>query len=267
MEKQGSWPGCTQVRAVIEQIRAAAAGRPKGVCVRGPLFRQVTPGGPSRTCRSPISTVPRSASGISRPPPGRQQGACVQPAAGRARLGVPAPWWWRSPAGHALPGRLDHHGGRPPGSHLHLIIHPVMNVARDAGERLCARGGARRAGRGRRLRVDHAPGVDRRTDLGDLVALQQGRIRRTCSTTCVPRSATGRPCAKRLAGGITARLAELPDSIDAETQEVHAFLDWLAATTTSCCWAARDMRWSRPARATGCRIVPGSGLEPAARRR
>ncbi|MFB1030998.1 MAG: NAD-glutamate dehydrogenase, partial [Thauera sp.] len=140
---------------------------------------------------------------------------------------------------------------------LHLIIHPVMNVARDA------EGGfvrvAERAEQGEGIGFEsimHLE-VDRRTDPGDLAALQQG-IERVLADV---RAAVGdwNAMRERLAG-ITSGLDELPGGIDAdEAQEVRAFLDWLAADNFVLL-GCRDYALVESGEGNELRIVAGSGL-------
>ena len=140
---------------------------------------------------------------------------------------------------------------------LHLIIHPVMNVARDADGSFVRVAGhdEQEAGIGFES-IMHLE-VDRRTDAGDLAALQEG-IEHVLGDV---RAAVGdwSTMRARLAE-ITAGMAAVPASIDAgEAQEVRAFLDWLAADNFVLL-GCRDYALVEGGEGNELRIVPESGL-------
>ena len=125
-------------------------------------------------------------------PPGRAQGARVQPDARRRRLGLAPHHRAGGQRRHALPGRLGLAGDRAPGA----------VAAPDRASDL--RGAARRArraavGRAARHAAPQPPReswmyieVDRVVDAQQRQAL--ARASSACWPTCAPRSATGSPC-------------------------------------------------------------------------
>ena len=110
---------------------------------------------------------------------------------------------------------------------LHLIIHPVMNIQRDAQGRLQHVRERGEQGEGACLESIMHLEVDRRSDPADLSALQQGLEHVLADV----RAAVGDwPAMRSRLGEIIDGLAACPASVDAaEVDEVRAFLEWLAA--------------------------------------
>ena len=259
METREAGRLATQVEAVIEQIRTRMpAEQAEGVCAfASRFFAQVAPedledlpvGDLYGAVLSQWHFVAR-----------RQDGSKVR--AFNPRLDEHG---WECPhtvveiAGEDMPFLVDSitmEVARQ-GLTLHLIIHPVMNVARDAEGgfvRVAERG---EQGEGVGFESIMHLEVDRRTDPGDLVALQQGIEHVLADVRAAVRDWSA--MRERLAG-ITAGLDELPVSIDAEeTQEVRAFLDWLAADNFVLL-GCRDYALVETGEGNELRIVPGSGL-------
>ncbi len=139
---------------------------------------------------------------------------------------------------------------------LHLIVHPVMSVRRDAAGRLTDLLAPSAAGDGRYESVVHAE-VDRRTDAACLTALHEGLLR----TLGDVRSAVDdwRRMQHRLVG-VAAEVEQNPPPQDAaQTVEDRAFLQWIVeGNFTLLGYRCYDLVVEGGKDAL--RIVPGSGL-------
>ena len=138
---------------------------------------------------------------------------------------------------------------------LHLIIHPVLMVVRDAEGVLLrlARNGDTDAGRESVMHLE----VDRRTDRAELLALQQG-LEQVLGD--VRASVSDWPQMRDRMRDIIGGLVDMPASIEAdELAEARDFLDWLAADNFVLL-GCRDYALTRGEGGDELRIVSGSGL-------
>ena len=109
------------------------------------------------------------------------------------------------------------------GLSLHLIVHPIFAVQRDAQGVLQSVAAAMRAAAAARI-VD----VHRGRSRGRCAAAPRWPAASSaCWPTCAPRSATGSPCSRACTRPRGARERPAPVDRD-EAQESRAFLDWLA---------------------------------------
>ena len=138
---------------------------------------------------------------------------------------------------------------------LHLLIHPVLKVVRDAGGVL-----VRLAGDGdadaQHESIMHLE-VDRRSDEADLQALQQG-LEQVLSD--VRAAVSDWQSMRERMHDIIAGLASTPPSIEAdEAAEARDFLQWLTADNFVLL-GCRDYALTSAEGEYALRIVPGSGL-------
>ena len=155
---------------------------------------------------------------------------------------------------------------------LHLIIHPVIKVQRDAQGRFVRFGsdGADAAGAGAEGAGGKGAGgkgagfesimhleVDRRTDPADLAALQAG-IEHVLADVRV--AVSDWPAMRTRLQEITAGLDTLPTALEsADATEVKAFLQWLAEDNFVLL-GCRDYTLASTEEGNELRIVPNSGL-------
>ena len=138
---------------------------------------------------------------------------------------------------------------------LHLIIHPVLRVARDADGRLLRLAEAGDAD-ARSESVMHLE-VDRRTDQADLKALREGLERVLADV----RAAVGDwPRMRERMQEIIADIDAIPAAVDAEERaEARAFLEWLA-NDNFVLLGCRDYDLVSSEEGNELRVVTGSGL-------
>ncbi len=139
---------------------------------------------------------------------------------------------------------------------LHLIVHPVMKVRRDAQHRLVELARSRAEPEGRYESLIHVE-VDRRTDPARLAELQSGLLRILGDV----RAAVDDWRAMRAKlEAVVSELADSPAPVDpAELAEDQAFLRWLADDNFTLL-GQRDYDLVDDDGQDALRVVPGSGL-------
>ncbi|QID17062.1 NAD-glutamate dehydrogenase [Nitrogeniibacter mangrovi] len=137
----------------------------------------------------------------------------------------------------------------------HLIIHPVMKVARDAGGELQSIAGTQRDDAGRLESIIHAE-VDRRTSAADLEALEAG-LRKVLADVAVAVE-DWRKMQHRVIEAIT-EIEEQPPQGVASTEEERAFLQWVANDHFTFL-GHREYVLTEEDGETQLRAVPDSGL-------
>ena len=160
--------------------------------------------------------------------------------------------------GHDMPFLVDSSTmevGRQ-GLGLHLVVHPVMRVARDAKGRLQSVAAPAGTGDGRLESFIHLE-VDRQTDPARLHEIELGLARVLGDVRATVED--WRPMQERLQG-LIAELASAPPPLPAEeVDEAHAFLEWLLDNHMTLL-GFRDYDLVRDGGEDVLRIVKGSGL-------
>ncbi|HVL35884.1 MAG TPA: NAD-glutamate dehydrogenase domain-containing protein, partial [Burkholderiales bacterium] len=139
---------------------------------------------------------------------------------------------------------------------LHLLIHPVLRVVRDAAGELVRIAAPREAAEGRLESYMHVE-VDRQTDPAKLAGLEAGIAKVLADVRAAVED--WRPMQARLAEQVRRLDAPVPGLAQAELEEGRAFLAWLLDhhfTFVGC----REYRLDASGGEDVLRIVPGSGL-------
>ena len=139
---------------------------------------------------------------------------------------------------------------------MHLIVHPVMQVQRDASHKLVAVARGLAAGEGRFESLIHVE-VDRRTDAARLAELHDGLLRILADVRAAVED--WQPMRQAVLDAV-ARLQNNPPPMPADDlSEDIAFLQWLAAENFTLL-GQRDYDLVEEGGEDMLRVVPGSGL-------
>ncbi len=137
---------------------------------------------------------------------------------------------------------------------LHLIVHPVMRVVRDAAGNYLGLAGEGEAEKGRYESIIHVE-VDRRTEPADLEALQAGLTR---VLDDVRAAVADWPAMRERLADIVAEVESRPPPVEDDRDEVLAFLKWIG-DGNFVLLGCRDYDLVTTGGENELRIRPGSG--------